>query len=68
MNYFCLEILQDHRINKEFCAMRPHLAMAQQEFTSIDGQMINKFLMTTPKNVSVNQMLKIILMLVQMKT
>jgi len=48
--------------------MRPHLAMAQQEFTSIDGQMINKFLMTTPKNVSVNQMLKIILMLVQMKT
>jgi hypothetical protein len=42
--------------------------MAQREFTSINGQMVNQFSMMTPKNVSVNQMLKIILMPVQMKT
>jgi hypothetical protein len=47
--------------------MKNHLVLAQREFTLTDGQMINQFLMTIPKNVSVNQMLKIILMLVQMK-
>ena len=48
--------------------MKNHLVMAQWVFTSTDGQMINQFLMTTPKNVSANQILKITLMLVQMKT
>ena len=67
-NYFYLEILLDNQINREYCAMKLHLMMAQKEFTSINGQMVNQFSMMTPKNVSVNQMLKIILMPVQMKT
>lgn len=67
-NYFCLEISLENQINKESCVVKPHLAMVQWEFLSIDGQMINKFSMMTPKNVSVSQMLKITHTLVQMKT
>jgi len=48
--------------------MNLHLVKVQQNYTLINGQMKNKFLMMMLKNVFVNQTYKIILMLVQMKT
>jgi hypothetical protein len=36
--------------------MNPHLAKVQQDFPSINGQMIKKFSMMTLKNVFANQM------------